>query len=103
MIANKAKTDKSKIMVDMNPVDANEFDREIDEMRLASARKKLQSQVYNYHGGCYDRQMSQNNDNFSERKAGDVRSSAASAQKTMSNKKNGAYLTQIHSNISRRK
>jgi hypothetical protein len=40
-MARKIKGDKSKIMVDLAPVDASEFDKEIDEMRLASARKKL--------------------------------------------------------------
>ena len=102
-MARKIKGDKSKIMVDLGPVDASEFDKEIDEMRLASARKKLQSQVYHYNGGMQqDRHQTHDiNTNVIEKK--ELRVGATSAQKTMSNKKNGAYLTQIHSNISRRK
>ena len=100
-MARKIKGDKSKIMVDLAPVDASEFDKEIDEMRLASARKKLQSQVYNYNVGHDRHQTHDINTNVIEKK--ELRSGATSAQKTMSNKKNGAYLTQIHSNISRRK
>ena len=41
MVARKLKNDKSKIMVDLAPMDATDFDKEIEEMRLASARKKL--------------------------------------------------------------